>query len=116
MSSNIRIVRVCQECGEEFVAKTTVTKYCGDRCAKRAYKQRVRAEKIQSSEEATKKSLQRSIVELQAKDFLSIGEVCELFKVSRTTIWRMCKEGRLKSVKIGRRKFISRTAINKLFE
>src|SRR5690554_6590748 len=29
MSSNIRITRVCQFCGNSFTAKTTVTKFCG---------------------------------------------------------------------------------------
>lgn len=116
MSSNIRINRICQECGESFVAKTTVTKYCSDRCAKRAYKARKRAEKVQASEEETRETIQQSIVELQAKDFLSIQDICQLFNVSRTTIWRMCKDGKLKSVKIGRRKFISRASIDKLFE
>jgi hypothetical protein len=47
MSSNIRIPKICQHCGNEFVPKTTVTKYCGDDCAKRAYKKRKRDEKVQ---------------------------------------------------------------------
>ena len=44
MSSNIRIQRICQQCKNEFTAKTTVTKYCSDRCSKRAYKARQKAE------------------------------------------------------------------------
>lgn len=116
MSSNIRLKKVCQACGEEFIAKTTVTKYCGDACAKRAYKARKRAEKIQASEEETIATMQQSIVELQVKDFLSVQDFCQLFKVSRTTVWRLCKDGKLKAVKIGRRKFISRASIDKLFE
>ena len=38
MSSNIFVQRICEECGNEFTARTTVTRFCGDRCAKRAYK------------------------------------------------------------------------------
>ena len=53
MSSNIRINRICQFCNEEFVAKTTVTKYCGDNCAKKAYKQRMRLKKLEKSDEDT---------------------------------------------------------------
>ncbi|MFA6334291.1 MAG: CHC2 zinc finger domain-containing protein [Bacteroidales bacterium] len=30
MGSNIRVQRICQYCGKEFTARTTVTKYCGD--------------------------------------------------------------------------------------
>lgn len=116
MSSNIRTIRRCQQCGTDFIAKTSVTRYCGDRCAKRAYKARKRAEKVQASEEETKAIVQQPIIELQAKEFLSIEDFCQLFQVSRTTVWRMCKEGKLKSVKVGRRKFISRASIDQLFE
>lgn len=38
MSSNIKIKKNCQHCGQEFIARTTVIKYCGDYCAKKAYK------------------------------------------------------------------------------
>ena len=48
MSSNIRNEKVCQQCGNEFVAKTTVTQYCSDICAKRAYKARKKKEKLQN--------------------------------------------------------------------
>ena len=48
MSSNIRVPKICQHCGTEFIAKTTVTKFCTDNCAKRAYKVRKRNEKIDS--------------------------------------------------------------------
>jgi len=46
MSSNIRVPKICQLCGAEFIAKTTVTKFCGDNCAKRAYKKRKREQKV----------------------------------------------------------------------
>jgi excisionase family DNA binding protein len=49
MSSNLRIKKICQFCYSEFIAKTTKTKYCSLRCAQRAYKQRVRDEKIKQN-------------------------------------------------------------------
>ena len=52
MSSNIRVQRICQFCGKEFTARTTVTKYCSDVCAKRAYKARKRTEKVEISNNA----------------------------------------------------------------
>jgi hypothetical protein len=49
MSSNLFIPKTCQHCGSAFTARTTVTKYCGDSCAKKAYKARKRQEKIQAT-------------------------------------------------------------------
>ncbi|MDG1435088.1 MAG: helix-turn-helix domain-containing protein [Saprospiraceae bacterium] len=116
MASSIRINKICQHCGNEFIAKTTVTKYCGDNCAKRAYKARKKAEKIELNNQETQQIIEDSIIELQTKDFLSVAEVCQLFKVSRTTIWRLMKEGKVNAARIGRKKFITRASINALFK
>ncbi len=116
MSSNIRVTRICQECGNDFIAKTTVTKYCGDRCAKRAYKARKRAEKIAASDQATVEEIERPLVELQAKEFLSIKEACRLLGVSRTTMWRLTKTGRIKTAKMGRRIIIKKDDLKELFK
>jgi len=113
--STIRIKRICQHCNNEFIAKTTVTNYCGDVCAKRAYKARKKKEKIQGANEETKQIVNQPITDLQAKDFLTVQEVCQLFKVSRTTVWRLTKENKVQSAKIGRKKFITRASINALF-
>ncbi|MCP4438326.1 MAG: helix-turn-helix domain-containing protein [Aureispira sp.] len=115
MSSNIRVNRICQYCQKEFIAKTTKTKYCGDVCAKRAYKDRKRKEKIEASNEQTKKSKTKSIEEIQAKDFLTIAEACELLSVSRWTIWRAIKRNELNAGKIGRRVILRRSDIESLF-
>ena len=37
--SNIRIKKICEWCGQEFVAQKVTTKYCSHRCANLAYKQ-----------------------------------------------------------------------------
>jgi hypothetical protein len=39
MSSNLRIVKICEYCKQEFIARTTVTQCCSDACAKRPRKQ-----------------------------------------------------------------------------
>ena len=93
MSSNLRIPRTCQYCNKAFIAKTTVTKYCSDGCAKRAYKKRKRDEKVQRALAETKESLQTVQTDkpihkngFSSKEFLSISEVSDLLGVSRWTI------------------------------
>ena len=115
MSSNIRIKRICQHCGEEFIAKTTVTQYCGDPCAKRAYKARKKAEKIEASNEETRQQIEQPIIELQAKEFLTVQETCQLLGISRTTLWRIIKDGRLKTAKLGTRVIIRKADLQDLF-
>ncbi|MEM7297050.1 MAG: helix-turn-helix domain-containing protein [Bacteroidota bacterium] len=115
MSSNIRVQRICQHCGSEFTAKTTVTKYCSDNCAKRAYKKRKKEEKIGQSNEETKSIVVKPTLAIQDKDFLSLEEAATLLGVSRTTLYRMRRDGAISFAKIGKKKAISRKSIDHLF-
>lgn len=57
MSSNIRIKKVCEHCGEIFMAKTTITRYCSHRCNSAAYKKKVKQDKIEQSNQQTKNQI-----------------------------------------------------------
>jgi len=115
MSSEIRVQRVCEHCAQTFEAKTTVTRFCSDYCAKRAYKLRQRKARIEASKAETRQVIRRPLAEIQTKDFLSVEDVCDLFGVSRSTVWRLCRAKRVKSAKIGRKRLILRTSIDLLF-
>ena len=113
MSSKIRVKKKCQFCNKVFIAKTTVTKYCGDTCSKRAYKKRKRDEKISKAKD---EEIQRTFdPNLGAKLFLNKEETAELLGVSSKTIYRMIKRGELKAKKLGRRVIIARKDIDKMF-
>ena len=114
MSSNIRVERICQECLNAFIAKTTVTKYCSDRCAKRAYKRRKRNNAIESSTEHSAQvatALESRIAHLA---YLSIAQTSDLIGVSRTTIHRIVKRGDLSVLRVGKRVIIPKSEILKL--
>ena len=115
MTSHIRVQRICRQCGSEFTAKTTFTQYCGDVCAKRAYKVRSRQAKIEHSEAETTAIRNKPLAELQAKEFLSIAETCALLGLSRRTVFRLLQSGRIPSAKFGRRTIIKRASLEALF-
>ena len=121
MSSNLYIPKTCKHCGNAFTARTTVTQYCGNSCAKKAYKARKRKEKIQSTLNADMKQ-KNEVVEVQNpnavnnKDFLSVTEASQLIGVSRWTIQRMIQQGRLKAVPFGRKRIVARWQIENLFK
>ena len=116
MSSNIRIQRVCQFCGKDFEAKTTVTKFCSDNCAKRGYKERMRKNKIAKSEEEVKVVKNKPMMEIQAKSYLTVGDVAALLQSSEQAIYDMINSGRLKATNLGVRKTrVMRADIDKLF-
>ncbi len=47
-------------------------------------------------------------------EILTVREVAEYLKLSRTTIWRWCNEGKLRAFKVGRGWRIHRSEIEKI--
>lgn len=117
MSTNIRIQKICRHCGKEFTAKTTVTKYCSDNCAKRAYKARKRAENIKTSNKETYLIKTKPIEEIKAKEFLTVRDVSKLINCSRQTVYNLINSKKLKAVNILEKKtIVKRSDLDKLFE
>jgi excisionase family DNA binding protein len=115
MSSNIRIEKTCQFCGNVFTAKTTVTKFCSTDCARKAYKDRIRMNKIENAiKEETAFNQFNPII--SQKDYLNIKEAGQLLGASRWTIYRLIEAGKLKASKLGARTIIKRNEIDKLFK
>jgi hypothetical protein len=120
MSSNIRINRICKHCGEVFVAKTFKTQFCSHSCNSKDYKKREKIRKIEESQEEYKSDLKNSksqsmnMEELKSKIYLSIAEVCLLVGMSDSTIRKFVKEGRLKTIRLGKKHLILKSQIENL--
>jgi excisionase family DNA binding protein len=117
MSSNIQVQRICQHCGAEFTARTTVTKYCSHNCGRKANKEKVRAEKVQRSNTETKQTKNQSIDDLKAKEFLTVREVSKLLNCSVRSVYYYIDNGTIKAVNLGQRVTrVKRSEIDKIFE
>ena len=117
MSSKIEVQRICQHCGNEFTARTTVTRFCSHRCASAAHKQKVRAGKVEESNKQTQQVKTRPIEELKAKEFLTVREVARLLNCSVRSAYYYIESGTIKAVNLGQRiTRVKRSEIDKLFE
>ena len=119
MSSNISIQKVCEYCGKDFTAKTTVTRCCSDDCAKKAYKARKRAEKINNAIEVVEVKKQKKvkpIEDLKEREFLTAKEVSILLNCSVRTVYYYISNGIIEATNLGNRLTrIKRSNIDKLF-
>ena len=116
MSSNIQLQRICEHCGNEFTARTTVTRFCGDNCAKAAYKARKRTAKIERSNQQTIRIKTKPMEDLKVKEFLSVREVAKLIGSSRQMVYDLINSGRIKAVNLKIKKtIIPRSEIDRLF-
>jgi excisionase family DNA binding protein len=110
MSSNLRIVKICAYCKQEFIAKKTTTETCSDPCAKRFYKVKQREKAIQrvEVEMVVKRKPKAFITEgeikaVQAKEWLTLKEAALLLNVSPLTLRRWTLAGRVRSRKVGKK-------------
>ncbi|HCE57071.1 MAG: helix-turn-helix domain-containing protein [Draconibacterium sp.] len=120
MSSTIQVQKICEFCGKEFTAQTTVTRFCGHGCASRSYKQRKKENKIGWAVEETNRqkvfaASDIQIEVIQQKDFLSIKEAYTLLGISERTFFRLLKTGTIPAARLGGRTIIKRSIIDKLF-
>ena len=115
MSSNIRVNRICENCNNSFVAKTTVTRFCGDRCAKLAYKKRKRKSKIKQSNTETLNIKLEPLEVLQVKDYLTVKETAALLNISKRSTYRLIETGVIKALNLSERLIrVKRSEIDKL--
>jgi excisionase family DNA binding protein len=103
MSSNIKLKGICHHCGQEFIARTTVRKYCCHKCAQRAYKAKVRELQLRGStadpdtaiKQPKAKENPDSYFDIKTLDYLTVKEAATLLKCDRRTVYRLIKSGRL---------------------
>ena len=114
MSSNIRIERICEWCGKQFTAQTTVTRFCSKRCSEHAYKERLRQKKISLSNQETAHNSREK--ESRNKEFLSPSETARYLGVGRTYIYDCINRGKIKVTRIGRKTLISKADIQAMFD
>jgi excisionase family DNA binding protein len=117
MSSNIKVQRICQYCGNDFTARTTTTLYCSHRCNSAAYKAKQRNVKVETSNKETLRIKTQPIEELKAKVYLTVRETAALLNCSVRTIYFYIGNGKIKAVNLSQRLTrIKRSEIDKLFE
>lgn len=116
MSSNFEVLRICMHCDKEFMAKTTVTKYCSHNCSRNAWRKRARGDKIENSNRATFNISTDQLQKVQIKEYLSVRDVSLLLHISIRTTYRLISEGTIRSTKISERiTIIKRSDIDSLF-
>lgn len=107
MKTNIRVKKKCEYCKEEFVAKTTKTRYCSLRCNQKGYKLNIKTNKIATIEKATKLDI-LNIDEVNKKDFLSAKEAAYILNMSLRTVYRLIQSKELNAYNFSERKTLIR--------
>lgn len=117
MSSKMEITKICQFCGNEFIARKTVTKCCSQKCASKAYKQKQRESKIKNSNKETlSKPNSTDLSILKDREYFTVSKAALLLGISRATMYRYLTANIIKSLVIQGKTFVRRQDIDALFE
>lgn len=114
--SKLKIPRICEYCNKPFEAKTITTRFCSKECGNKSGKEK----KKQAQEEERKRNLLAEnaevIAQIQTRPYISIAEAVVLFGISKNTIHRLIKSGKIPAINLGQRLTrISRSHIEEMF-
>lgn len=117
----MRIPKVCQYCGNGFTAMKMTTKYCSLQCAQKNYKKVKREDKITVAHNTyisvkQKKEDKLSDAPISKKPYLTVKDTCKLLNASDTTVRKAIREGRITTIRIGKKHIIRREDIERLFQ
>ena len=103
-TSKLRIKKVCDWCGKEFLSQKTTTRYCSKRCAELAYKDRVRQKRKSDAEaEIRIRTKEEPLQKIRDNPYLRVRETAILLNVSVRTVYNLIYAGKLKASKISSR-------------
>lgn len=117
MSSNFTVKKICEQCGNIFIARTTVTRFCSKACNSKNHKLRLREAKISVANQQVKSAVNHRLEELHQLEFLSVKAAAKLLGTTDKILYTMINSGRLKATNLSVRKTrINRADIDRLFE
>ena len=108
--SKLKIPKTCECCGKTFEAKTVITRFCSKDCAHKAGNDKKKAERQETKQ-------QELIAKIPSnRPYISIPEAVLLFGISRDTIYRLVRMGKIPAINLGERLTrISRAHIETMF-
>jgi len=100
MSSNIKIQKNCEFCGNEFTARTLYTRYCSKSCNKKHYRQLLLGKNLDTKQ--SQESIKISAIEIlrnTSQEYFEINEAAIIMRISRRTLYRLISLKKIKKKK-----------------
>ena len=114
--SQLKIPRICEYCSKPFEAKTVSTRFCSKECANKSGKEIKKHAKEEEHRQQILKDSAASIAKIQTRPYISIAEAVVLYGISKNTIHRLIKSGRIPAINLGERLTrVSRLHIEAMF-
>lgn len=114
--SKLKIPKICEHCEKPFEAKTVTTRFCSSTCANKSGRARKQQAKEFEQKQTILEQSANQIAQIQTRPYISISEAVFLFGISKDTIHRLIKAGKIPAINLGQRLTrISRTHVESMF-
>ncbi len=80
--------KICAQCGKEFLAYTSTTACCSDRCAKLLDKHRKRDERLHHTTIEVRETQRLALLD---KNYLTLSDAARLMQISRNTLYKIIR-------------------------
>ena len=94
--SKAKIMRHCIVCGKPFLAKSVNSVHCSKKCSDETYRNKKRAEKKERERQAI-------VEKSEGHVYLTVVQVCNRYNISRPTLYRWIRQGKIKDYNPGDR-------------
>ena len=102
--------RNCPICGTSFTPKTINSRYCSEKCSRKAYKRKVAEEKRQQELNAIAESVPDN------RPYISVPEAIAIYGVAKSTLYRLIRQGHIPAINLGTRMLrIDRQKLESIF-
>lgn len=117
-TSKIRIVKICERCGMEFLAQKQSTRFCSHQCSRMAYKDAKRLERKRNTEARVRTHVQEIVQsEIGDKELLTFREAAALLGITKQAMYALVARGTIIAYKItSRLSRIRKTDIDNMLE
>ena len=113
MSSTIEITKICDHCGNQFIARKCSTRFCSKRCAEHAYKATKRKEHVKREQLKADNHINS---DLKSLEFLSPAQCAKLLGVCKRSIYYYLEYNLIPCYQFKGKTRIRRADIEKLFD
>ena len=113
MSSTIEITKICEHCGNKFIARKCSTRFCSKRCAEHAYKAAKRKEHVDREQSIVNNHANADVKSLE---FLSPGQCAKILGIYTRTLYRYLISNSIPCYQFKGKTRIRRSDIEKLFD
>ena len=114
----MRIVKICEYCKNEYIARKTNSKSCSQVCARRLHRLNLKNDLLALTELKTEMQrnpnsfiMEDEIKAIQAKELLTLKEAALLLSVSPLTLRRWTFVGKIVSFKIGKKHIFKKASL-----